>query len=335
MPAFKPYVFISEDFGETWKSLASNLEMHYTVKAIREHPATSNLLFVGTERGAFVSMNAGGAWSKLSTPLPSVPVNDIQIHPRDNDLILATHGRGIWILDDITPLVAMADAKTTESFTLFPPRPAVEFRFSSPKANAGNRIYLAGNPPAGAIIQYFLKEKPEEKLDVKLSVWSKDGSQILSDIPRFTLNPGLNRVSWDMRFSPPAPPTDDEPLLRELTPEEMQEEEEKGESENAETEAAYKQEVKDELGFNQTLQRIFHSSALCLTSEYRRAGTDEEQTPVAIAQTPAPAATPERAAPRRRAGFGFLRGPRLMPGTYQVHFSVGKEEQIQMKQLFM
>src|SRR5207302_2323568 len=98
---FKPYVFVSEDYGESWRPISSNLPEGNTVKVIREHHRNPNLLFVGTERGAHISFDRGGSWTRLGEPLPMVPVYDIQIHPRDNDLILATHGRGIWILDDI------------------------------------------------------------------------------------------------------------------------------------------------------------------------------------------------------------------------------------------
>ncbi len=104
---FKVYVYMTMDFGESWKSIVSNLPQNNGIaNVIREHPRNANLLFVGTEYGMFISWDKGGSWMKFKLNLPTVPVDDILIHPRDNDLILGTHGRSIWVMDDITPLGA-------------------------------------------------------------------------------------------------------------------------------------------------------------------------------------------------------------------------------------
>ena len=328
---FKPYLFVSEDFGETWKPISANLEMHYTIKAIREHPTNPALLFAGTERGLFVSMNRGASWSMFSTPLPPVTINDIQIHPRENDLILATHGRGIWILDDITPLSEMAGLDNTDPVKLFKPHPAVQFRNSDTKANTGSRFYLAGAPPSGALIQYYLKEKQKDETPVKITIWDRENRKALSEVARVPAEAGVNRVSWDMRFSPPAKdPSDDEPLLRELTPTEIAEQEETGEEgrgESREEEARGGKERDTTFllngGYLQNLSRtsdyapLFSIKKSIIQNALRTILSQKTFSAYCQGQT------------GRRTGTGLLRGPRLLPGVYQVHLLVGKEEYVQ------
>ena len=99
----KPYVFKTTDFGETWTSIAGNLPAG-NVNVIREDPKNRNLLYLGTEYGFYVSMDGGKEWKRFMNGLPTVRIDDILVHPRDNDLIVGTHGRSIWILDDITAL---------------------------------------------------------------------------------------------------------------------------------------------------------------------------------------------------------------------------------------
>src|SRR4029453_10888905 len=106
----KPYLFVTRDYGATWTSITNNLPTG-NVNVVREDAKNKSLLFVGTEFGVFVSLNGGAEWKKFMTGLPTVRVDDLLIHPRDNDLIAGTHGRGVWIIDDITPLQRM-DEKT-------------------------------------------------------------------------------------------------------------------------------------------------------------------------------------------------------------------------------
>src|SRR5207253_304324 len=100
---FHPYVFMTTDFGQTWKSISSGLPDAGWLHLVREHPKNPNLLIAGTETGAFVSINRGAQWTRLKNNLPTVAVQDMIIHPRDNDLKLGTHGRSIFVLDDIEP----------------------------------------------------------------------------------------------------------------------------------------------------------------------------------------------------------------------------------------
>ena len=122
---WKPYLFKTTDYGKTWTSVAGNLPAKGNINALREDYDNPNLLFVGTEFGLFVTLDGGKEWKKFMTGLPSVRVDDILIHPRDRDLIVATHGRSIYIADDITPLEQLKPAGSTKDLTLFDPRPAI------------------------------------------------------------------------------------------------------------------------------------------------------------------------------------------------------------------
>lgn len=207
---FTSYVFVSNDFGEHWKSIVSNLPNNDGVHVIREHPRNTNLLFIGTEFGAFVSFNRGGNWEPLKlTGFPTVPVNDIQIHPRDNDLIIGTHGRSVWILDDITPIEKVSDGVVGSDLFVFDPRPAVEWRMYNNKGNTGHRLFESPNPPAGALLTYYLKNKPAERERVRISITDKDG-KLVRNLMMNPSEPGLNRTAWDLRTNPPVPPTPEE-----------------------------------------------------------------------------------------------------------------------------
>src|SRR5205807_4775901 len=100
----KPYVFVTHDYGASFQAIANNLPASGNVQVIREDPKNKDLLYVGTEFGLFVSLNGGKEWQKFMNGYPTVRTDDILVHPRDNDLIVATHGRSVWIADDITPL---------------------------------------------------------------------------------------------------------------------------------------------------------------------------------------------------------------------------------------
>lgn len=156
---FKVYVYSTTDFGETWKSIVSNLPQNNgIVSVIREHPRNPNLLFVGTEYGMFASYDRGGNWTKFHMNLPTVPVDDILIHPRENDLILATHGRSIWIMDDITALEQMNDTVLASDIHLFDLRRSVMWRTWSNKPLTSDKVFYGQNPPNGALINFYVKE---------------------------------------------------------------------------------------------------------------------------------------------------------------------------------
>jgi photosystem II stability/assembly factor-like uncharacterized protein len=199
---FNVYVFATTDYGDTWKPIRNGLpDDNGTVHVIREHFRNPKLLFAGTEHGLYTSFDQGAHWTRLKLNLPTVPVDDIAIHPRDNDLVLATHGRSIWILDDITPLEQMSDSVPAEDLHLFDLRPATEWRIANRGGNTGHKLFLGPNPPNGAVIQYYLKSKPGERERVRIAITDKDGKAV-RDLDG-TKEAGLNRVVWDLRLRSP------------------------------------------------------------------------------------------------------------------------------------
>jgi photosystem II stability/assembly factor-like uncharacterized protein len=197
---YNTYVFMTTDYGESWKPIKSNLPAGATARVIREHIRNPNLLFLGTEFGAFVSFDRGGRWSPLKGNLPVVRVDDIQIHPRDNDLVLATHGRSIWVLDDITPLEQMSDSVMASEIHVFDVRPATHYRIYGRKGNTGHKYFSAPNPPYGAVINYHLRAKPQDS--VKVIITDQSGKVVRElNGPKES---GLNRVVWDLRHAQPA-----------------------------------------------------------------------------------------------------------------------------------
>jgi photosystem II stability/assembly factor-like uncharacterized protein len=200
----KPYVFVTHDYGDTWTSLAAGLPLA-NANVIREDPVNRNLLFLGTEYGFYTSLDGGKSWTRFMNGLPTVRIDDILIHPRDHDLIVGTHGRSIWIMDDITPLEALADGKaTTEEVHLFDPRPGVQWvdDITMRRQMGGQKHFEGENPPPGTAISYYLKTKPSG--DVKVAISDIDG-KVLRELTG-TGEPGINRVQWDLRGTPPKRP---------------------------------------------------------------------------------------------------------------------------------
>lgn len=201
----KPYLFVTRDYGATWSSIVSNLPANGTVNVVREDPKNKDLLYVGTEYGLYISIDAGREWKKFMSGLPTIRVDDLLIHPRDNDLIVGTHGRGIYILDDITPLQQLTKSKVldTETF-LFDIRTATQW-FTDVRLGrytGGAKLYRAANPPAGTAISYYLKTVPAA--DVKITISDYTG-KVIRNITG-TKDIGINRVQWNMRGDPPPRP---------------------------------------------------------------------------------------------------------------------------------
>ena len=206
---FKPYVLKSDDYGAHWTSITANLPANGSVQVIREAFNEPNLLFVGTEFGVFYGTTQGKPWTQLKYNLPTVAVHDIVVHPREHDLVIGTHGRGIYIIDDITPLEKLGEAARLGTY-LFPVKPATEYNPNSSVPGGvrgagalGDREYSAPNPPFGAAITYFLRDSLPKGGDVTLAIHDSSGKKVRE----LTANkkPGMHRVTWDLRN--PAPYT--------------------------------------------------------------------------------------------------------------------------------
>jgi hypothetical protein len=203
---FKPYVLKSTDYGKTWTSIASNLPVS-SVQVIREHPRAPSLLFIGNEIGAYYSGNGGKSWSKLQYNLPTVPVHDIKIHPRENDLVIGTHGRGIFIIDDITPLEQLAQGESRAMY-LFPVKPTTLFNYNNSipgglrgAGSLGERSFSAPNPPFGSTLTYYIKDSLPKGRTLTLAIFDSTSKRIRD----LTVNskPGLHRATWDLRLAAP------------------------------------------------------------------------------------------------------------------------------------
>ena len=203
---YAPYVFVTEDLGASWRSISGGLGSA-TVNVVREHHANPNVLIVGAEDGAFASIDRGATWGHLGSGMPAVPVDDIEIHPRDNDVVAGTHGRGIYILDDIgliTPYLhietdQVAGRITSADEPLFtPPRPATLFLYRNDFPSHGQGIYRAANPPYGANFDYWLPDPVEDGAHIEI----RDASGTLVRTLTGPGAAGLNRVTWDLRHDP-------------------------------------------------------------------------------------------------------------------------------------
>ncbi len=196
---FAPYAWRTTDCGGTWTDLAAGLPQDDYVKVVREDTRNPNLLYAGMERGIQASWDAGRTWMSLRANLPPVSVRDIQIHPRDNDLIIGTHGRGAWILDDIGALQELPRAAGAPAW-LVASRPAIRWEGGGRDASPGERTYQAPNPEYGAFIDYFLAEPAADSAAIRIT---DARGQTIRDL-RGPADAGLNRVVWDLEHEGPA-----------------------------------------------------------------------------------------------------------------------------------
>ena len=210
---FRPYVFKTSDGGKSWQNVAGNLPAKAYVQVIREDPKNSNLLYAGTELGLFASYTAGREWIALNLKnLPNVSVHDIVVHPRENDLILATHGRSVFIFDDATPIQQMSGDILKKDAHLFSVRPGLRFTTRFTRYGIGDKAFNGPNPPYGALITYYLKAKPDDKATFKVQIFDASG-KLIQELDKPAKEKGLNRVTWNLRYGGPEvrrPPSDEE-----------------------------------------------------------------------------------------------------------------------------
>lgn len=243
MGDFKPYLLKSTDLGKSWTSIAGDLPENGSVWVVVQDTQKSDLLFAGTEFGAFFTINGGKNWIQLKGGMPVIAVRDLAIQKRENDLVAATFGRGFYILDDYTPLRLITEQVLQQEASLFPAKKAWMFIPELPlglpgKSFMGDSFYTAPNPPFGSIFTYYLKDefktkkkqrqeeekkKAKENQDLFYPSWSaleqeareEDPAILLTvqdeegNVIRRLIGPvtaGFNRVAWDLRY-PPADPT--------------------------------------------------------------------------------------------------------------------------------
>ncbi|MFB3854065.1 MAG: WD40/YVTN/BNR-like repeat-containing protein [Vicinamibacterales bacterium] len=208
----KPYVFVTRDFGATWASIAGNLPMG-NVNVIREDPRNPNLLYLGTEYALYISLDGGKEWKRFMNGLPVVRIDDLLVHPRDNDLIAGTHGRSIWIADDISALQQLTPEVLAKDAHLFSVRPAVNLLqdWTLRQQVGASKHFRGQNPEPGTAIAYYLKGAAK---DLKIEIVDVTGRVVrtfsgCADEKAANCAPrtaGLNRVQWNLRGDPPQPP---------------------------------------------------------------------------------------------------------------------------------
>lgn len=220
----RPLLFVTHDSGKTWSLRVQGLPADVFTRVVREDPARKGLLYAGTERGLYVSFDEGIHWRPLQQNFPAVPVTDLAV--KRDDLVVATQGRGFWILDDLAPLRQWSDALAAQPLHLFQPAPVVRFQQASVEEGESLPPTLGANRPNGALLDLWLAEVPKAPLAVEIlsgttllrrySTVKPDYSGDLkarqaaeqTDRERLkekplALKPGLNRILWDMRILPP------------------------------------------------------------------------------------------------------------------------------------
>jgi photosystem II stability/assembly factor-like uncharacterized protein len=205
---YHPYVYVSDDFGQSWKAIVSGLPETGTHR-VREDLTNPRLLFLGHEKGLHLSIDGGTTWVAMNAGMPNVPVDDLLIHPRDHDLVIGTHGRSIWIVDDIGPLEAMTADVMTSAASLLPSPRAQLLTIYNPQAWYGAGQYFAPNPDFGGVVTYYLRDAASADVDIEV----QDPSGAVVRTLRGPGKRGLNRISWDLRLAPPVTEERDAPAV--------------------------------------------------------------------------------------------------------------------------
>jgi hypothetical protein len=207
---FTPWVFKTTDYGNTWANITGNIPAGQVVHLLREDLRNPNLLFVGTEFGVFTTLNGGRSWIRFMNNLPTVAVQDMVIHARDNDLIAGTHGRSMWILDDITPLQQLTDDVISSDAHLFEQRTATLWENTSRGGQRGHFWFAGENPPTieptsslpraefrnVALVTYYLGKIPNQPVTLEIREVSGRNRRSVT----LGSEPGIHRYRWDLAF---------------------------------------------------------------------------------------------------------------------------------------
>jgi photosystem II stability/assembly factor-like uncharacterized protein len=191
------YLYKSADFGQTWASITGDLPPERVLRTLREDLRNPDLLFLGTELGLFFTLDGGRHWLPLKNNMPTAAFNDLVIHPRDNDLVLGTHGRGIWILDNIACLQELTPEVLASPAHIFSIETAEMIRYARERGHTGDMIFHGENPPAGAVIDYYLKQEMDKK-NISLNVLDHRNQKVAELDPK--RSKGINRVVWNFRY---------------------------------------------------------------------------------------------------------------------------------------
>ena len=196
----RPHLFKTTDSGKTWKSITEGLPANAFIWVLREDLKNSHVLYLGTEVGAFISFDAGAHWSRFNLRnLPNVAVRDIFLQGDRNDILLATHGRGLYILDDAGPVQQIAGLQAA---TLFPVRSALRYSVRATRAGGGDSEFAAPNPAYGALLNYYLPARTDE---VRFEMRDAAGKAIRTiPAPGNERDAGVHRIAWDLRANAPA-----------------------------------------------------------------------------------------------------------------------------------
>jgi len=284
----RPYALKTENYGADWTPIVNGLDSEATVRVVREDSVRPGLLFAGTEAGLYVSFNDGAIWQRFQGNLPVCPVTDLRV--KDNDLVAATQGRAFWILDDIEPLRQMNETVAKAKNHLFAPGPAHRMDGGGPDPNAfdnwKDRIQADGdNPPNGALIYYYLAEKPNPK-QVKLEILDRNGVALRTYYPKKAPKKSMQPAGYG-DYGAVKPPVDKE---AEPAPEGDQKNEQAKAEKKKEDERRETQPLPIEPGLNRMVWDLRGENVTEIPKQFT---------------------------------FGSLSGPKVPPGTYRVRLTVG------------
>ena len=191
---FRPFVLVTDDFGATWRNVTADLPGFGSCYVVREDSVHPGLLFVGTEFGAFASVDGGAHWQAMAADLPSVAVHDLVIHPRDADLVAGTHGRSVWVCDDVTGLRQLTPEVRARPAALLEPRRATLWRTVKLGRKQPDFLFRGENPPRAALLHVWAAEPATGEIRVREPGTDRSWSE------RVELRPGLRRIEWPLRF---------------------------------------------------------------------------------------------------------------------------------------
>ena len=195
---FAPYIYKTADYGETWTRITNGIPDGQAIYVVKQDPKNPDLLYAGSEFGVFYTINGGDSWNPLQRNLPTVAVHDIVVHPRENDLVIGTHGRGIWIMDDIWMLQQATDEVLGSSAHLFDSGLATRWLNISPMGTGGSIAFQGENPTKNAVVGFYVGAGASGDVEMEISDVTGEHTRSFT----FPAQPGIGVLEWNMRFDP-------------------------------------------------------------------------------------------------------------------------------------